>query len=156
MTPGGGASARASSTSKPSASGIHTSRKSRSGLWARTAASAARPSAHSPTTSISASASNNARSRCRANGSSSTISTRIGNALLRSLGYVLGLNFLQRLCRSLVLLSEGQGDRHEDAALWVVAERQGLGGPVQLLQACSRIADAYSFPVIRRKTAAIV
>src|SRR5437667_7823988 len=66
-----------SNTPKPSNSGICTSRKTRSGLYLSMAATASRPSAHSPRTSMSGSLCSNWRIRSRASGSSSTISVRI-------------------------------------------------------------------------------
>src|SRR5712664_2088785 len=70
-----------SNTLKPSNSGICTSRKTRSGLYLPMAATASRPSAHSPRISMSGSLRSNWRIRSRASGSSSTISVRITLAL---------------------------------------------------------------------------
>src|SRR5437870_5006517 len=80
-----------SNTPKPSNSGICTSRKTRSGLYLPMAATASRPSAHSPRISMSGSLCSNWRIRSRASGSSSTISVRIfalnGLLALRPLVY---------------------------------------------------------------------
>src|SRR6266852_1133899 len=65
------------STSKPSSSGICTSRNTRSGVTSRIAAAASRPFAHSPATTISGSAARRCRIPSRPARSSSTISVRI-------------------------------------------------------------------------------
>src|SRR5947209_11451652 len=69
-------------TSKPSISGICTSRKIMSGASSLTAATAPLPSEHSPMTSMSASAFRNRLTRLRARGMSSTISVRIFFSIL--------------------------------------------------------------------------
>src|ERR1700722_73136 len=66
-----------SSTSKPSHSGICTSRKTKSGFATRISSSASRPEPHSPMTSTSGSSRRSTARLLRASGSSSTITARI-------------------------------------------------------------------------------
>src|SRR5215475_756997 len=73
MMIGSGCPVRFSNTSKPSSSGICTSRKTRSGCSARIWQTASRPFPHSFTSSMSGTPLSKARRLRRAGGSSSTI-----------------------------------------------------------------------------------
>src|SRR6201996_326928 len=124
---GGRSAPRSSITSKPSHSGICTSRKRRSGWVRRITVGASGPEPHSATMSIVGSGLRRTRTFERARGSSSTITVRIFRASADT------------WCSSVFDKWNGDGDL--DAAWLKVVHVEYEGVSVEALQACAHVGE---------------
>src|SRR5215510_9917180 len=138
-----GVCSTASSTPKPSSSGICTSRKASSGLWASMASTAANPSPHSPMISTSGSPTSISTILSRASGSSSTI-----NALILSISFIL------------LLHPKRNSQADDQSALVPVAKIEEVVGAVKLLQPRAGVGQSDALFDLRapgvRQTRAVV
>src|ERR1700761_8638459 len=141
---GGRSAPRSSMTSKPSHSGICTSRKIRSGRVRRITVGASGPEPHSATISMAGSGVRRTRRLERARGSSSTITVRIFCASADT------------WCSS--VLDKWNGDGDLDAAWLPVVHVEYEGVSVEALQACAHVGetDAGASKVGRWKARAVV